>query len=62
MPGCFSIIARACVSLRVVPYTLHCISFHAQPWLHANIRIDSCILVTKTPESEPVEPTDTVEP
>jgi hypothetical protein len=31
-------------------------------WYHANICILSCILVTKTPESKPVEPTDTVEP
>jgi hypothetical protein len=62
MLGCLSIIARACVSLHFVPFTLHCISFHAQTWHHANIRIHSCILVTETPESELVEPTDTVEP
>jgi hypothetical protein len=61
MLGCFFIIARACLSLRIVPFTLHCISFHAQTCHHANICINSCILVTETPESEPVEPEPGVE-
>jgi len=41
-----------------IPHACHCIHKN----LHANKCIHSCILVTKTLENEPVEPTESIEP
>jgi hypothetical protein len=40
------------------------ISYHLKhkSWHHANAYTHSCILVTETPENEPIEPTKIVEP
>ena len=45
-----------------VPSTFHSCSRIRKSWHHANICIHSCILVTETPESEPIEPTKNIEP
>jgi len=50
-----------CASLHVVPFILHVISLLHNPWHHANASNYSCIIVTETPESKPVEPAKVAE-
>ena len=60
--GCDSCLCLCLCIIACCAIYSSCHITHAQPWHHTNAYTHSCIRATKTKESEPVQPTENVEP